>query len=142
MRRRFAIFMAFTIVSLTMGSTAAEPQGGLTVNVGKQARLVDEGRAVYIEVRITCSSDREVLEAFAYVVQNGNESDFGSIPLACADKPRHYLVRASVFPDNPAFQPGEATATAVVLLSDPLTGDTESREDSQQIKIRSWSREI
>jgi hypothetical protein len=136
MKRQFISLLVVTLMSLTMGLPVTQAQESITVKIGKPARLVKGGQAVDLRVKVTCPSSHEVLEAFAYVVQNGNESNFAFMPLICDGRPRQYAVRATVFPDSPRFRRGDATATVFILLLNPSTGETESGQASQPIQLR------
>jgi hypothetical protein len=111
---------------------------GVTVALKAKATLLEGGQAVEVKVRATCPTGYTVLEAFVYIGQEGNESDFAAIPLACQDKqkPRDFVIRVPAFPDNPPFHPGDATATAFVLIEDPATGGTLSGGDNRAIQIK------
>jgi len=137
MRRRYMISgLVVMVVSLLIGLSIAYTQDSLSIDIDKKADLVNDGQAVNLTVEIACPSGRQVLEAFAYVVQDDNQSNFGGIPLTCDGVLREYVVQIAVSPDSPLFHRGRARATAFVLLLDPATGATESGEDSQRIKLR------
>jgi hypothetical protein len=137
MRRRFLVSLPLiTLICLAFVARVAEAREGVNVAIEKPARLVDQGQAVDLKVRVSCPVGREVLEAFAYVVQNQSQSQFGSIPVRCDGRVGHHVVRVPAFPDAPPFQPGPAVATGFVLVLDPATGQTESAQDNQRIRIR------
>jgi hypothetical protein len=103
-----------TLAALT-ATAAAAASTGLSVDVKKNAGLVEGGQAVELRLRAACPAGEEVLEAFVYVTQEGNESDFASIPLICDGKKHTFIVRASSF-DTP-FHRGPAQASPFVLLT-------------------------
>jgi hypothetical protein len=121
-----------------LSASSVSAAQGITVALKANATLLEEGQAVQVRVRATCPTGYTVLEAFVYIGQEGNESDFAFIPLACQDKqkPRDFVIRVPMFPDNPPFHPGDATATAFVLIEDPATGDTLSGGDNRAIRIK------
>jgi hypothetical protein len=124
---------AFLALGLLIG--AASALESVIVELGKRAELIADGQAVEVEVEVTCALGWEVLEAFGYVVQDGNQSQFAGIPVKCKNKLREYVIRVSAFPESP-FHQGEAIASAFVLLIDPATGTTESDGDTRTIEIR------
>ncbi len=114
---------------------AAVATGGVTAEIHKRAALVAQGQAVVLKVRAACPAGAEVLEAFAYVTQNDNQSSMAAVPLTCTGEFRRYRVRAERAPDSPAFQRGSAQASAYLIVSDPQTG-TSSVSPSRTIKVR------
>jgi hypothetical protein len=137
MKRRLthALLVAM-LLTLTAALPLAYARQGVSVKIGKQATLADGGRAVDLSIKVVCPAGRDVLEAFAYVSQDGNQSSFSPIPLVCDGRSQRQVVRVTAFPDSPAFQPGVATASAFILVLDPATGGTETGQDSQTINIR------
>ena len=114
---------------------AADAAGGVTAEIRKRAALVEQGQAVALKIRAACPTGAEVLEAFAYVTQDGQQSNVAAIPLTCTGKVRQYRVRAARAPDSPAFRRGSAQASAYLLVSDPQTG-TSSVSPARPIKVR------
>jgi hypothetical protein len=56
----------------------AAAQEALAVEVAPTARLIQGGKAVVVQVTVTCPTGAEVLEAFLYVNQDGNQGEFAS----------------------------------------------------------------
>ena len=88
-----------------------------------------------VTVEVACSPDREVLEAFIHVVQDGYQSQFGGIPVRCTGRARTYLVTVRALADQP-FHTGEAHASAYVLVYDRATGAMEPGGATRTIEIR------
>jgi hypothetical protein len=124
------------IVSLTVELPVAHAQESIAVEISKKATLIQDGQAVDLQLEIACPVGREVLEAFAYVVQDDNHSNFGSIPLICDGTSHLHTVRAPGFAGGPLFRHGSATGNAFVLLLDRATGRTESGGDTRRIHIK------
>jgi hypothetical protein len=129
---RTIIGVALVLGLLIGGASALE---SVIVEIGKKATLIGDGQAVEVEVEVTCARGREVLEAFVYVVQDSNQSQFAGIPVKCNNKPRESIITVSAFPES-SFHQGEAVATAYILLIDPATGTTEADGDTRTIDIR------
>ena len=124
------------ILSASMATTAVAARGGeLRVDIKHNAVLIDAGQAVLVSVKARCPVGYDVLEAFVYISQDGNESDFGFFGLTCNGKQQRFVVRVSAF-DEARFHPGTAHASAYVLVTDPATEETLTAQDSDQIKIR------
>jgi hypothetical protein len=68
--------------------------------------LIQGGKAVVVQVTVTCPAGAEVLEAFLYVTQDGNQSQFASFQPICDDTPHTFTVRAQAVGFR--FQVGEA----------------------------------
>jgi hypothetical protein len=73
------------------------------------------GKAVAVQVTMTCPTGGEVLEAFLYVNQDGNQGQFASFQPICDDTPHTFVVRAQA--NGLRYHVGEATVSAFVLLT-------------------------
>ena len=76
--------------------------------------MVDGGQAVDVQVAVTCPAGGVVLEAFLYVTQQGNESDFAFFHPVCDGTPHSLTVRAAAL--DFVFHRGKARLSALVLL--------------------------
>jgi hypothetical protein len=77
--------------------------------------LVQGGKAVLAQVTVTCPTGAEVLEAFLYVNQDGNQGNFASFQPICDDTAHTFMVRAQAFDFR--YHVGEAQVSAYVLLT-------------------------
>jgi len=100
--------------ALLLGPRAAA-QEALVVEIAPTARLIQGGKAVVVQVTVTCPPGAEVLEAFLYVTQDGNQGQFASFQPICDDTPHTFTVRAQA--DGFRFHVGEATVSAFVLVT-------------------------
>jgi hypothetical protein len=100
--------------ALLLGPRAAA-QETLVVEIAPTARLIQGGKAVVVQVTVTCPTGAEVLEAFLYVTQDGNQGQFASFQPICDDTPHTFTVRAQA--DGFRFHVGEAQVSAFVLLT-------------------------
>jgi hypothetical protein len=120
------------LLAALLAASPAFAQVGVSAEIGKKATLLDNGRAVLVPVTVTCTSGSEALEAFVYVVQDGNTSQFGGIPVVCDDAPHTFAVRVAAL--DFLFHSGKARASAYVLV---LSGtETASTSPGGVIKIR------
>ena len=108
---------------------SALAQDVLTAEIAKKATLADDGQAVLVTVTVTCPSGSELLEAFVYIVQDGNTSQFAGLPVVCDGTAQTVTVRVPTL--EMPFQTGKARASGYVVLS---TGDPISF--GARIKIR------
>jgi hypothetical protein len=109
----------------------------LSVDIGKTATLVEGGQAVELKVKTVCAIEGfEVLEAFVYVTQNGNTSEFAPIPVSCSGIPRPQKATVRVPALDFLFQEGEANTSAFILLIDPISEETVSTSPTRAIRIR------
>jgi hypothetical protein len=109
-----------------------EAPSQVPVRLSTKGRIVDGGDAAQLRVGTLCLSGWEPLEAFIYLVQDGHQSQYGSIPITC-DGVRHvYVVRVAAL-DVP-FHEGEAAGTAYVLLLGP-SGETTSGQDDGTVTL-------
>jgi hypothetical protein len=77
--------------------------------------LVQGGKAVVVQVTVTCPTGAEVLEAFLYVNQDGNQGNFASFQPICDDTPHTFMLRAQALGFR--YHVGAAQASAFVLLT-------------------------
>ncbi len=68
-----------------------------------------------MQVTVTCPTGAEVLEAFLYVNQDGNQGRFTSFQPICDDTPHTFTVLAQA--DGFRYHVGEAQVSAFALLS-------------------------
>ena len=135
---RFRFSLGAIALGLMLQSAAVQAQTETAIpvlDIGKGASLSAGGNAVTVPIEVQCSARWEVLEAFVYIVQNKAQSANAPIPVDCGmSSPRRYDVE--VFAGPEAFEQGEATATAYVLLQDPQGGGTTALNDTATIMIR------
>jgi hypothetical protein len=93
----------------------AAAQEALAVAISPTARLLQGGKAVAVQVTVTCPTGAEVLEAFLYVTQDGNQTPFVSFQPICDDTPHTFTVRAQA--DGFRFHVGQAQVSGYVLLT-------------------------
>jgi hypothetical protein len=93
----------------------AAAQESLAVEIAPTARLLQGGKAVLVQVTVTCPTGADVLEAFLYVNQDGNQGNFAPSQPICDDAPHTFMVRAQAA--NFRYHVGEAQVSAYVLLS-------------------------
>jgi hypothetical protein len=134
--RRPATFLvtllALVGVLAALPPSAAVGQETVTATIGKKATLVDDGQAVLVTVTVACAAGSEVLEAFVYVTQDGNTSQFAGIPVVCDGTAHTFTVRVPAL-DSPLHL-GKATASGYVLVTSG-TG-TASASPTATITIR------
>ena len=92
------------------------------LTLGPRAKIVGQGMAARIPIQGLCTPGAEVLESFVYVSQDGQSSEWGSIPLVCDGASHDALVEVQTI--DFAFHPGLATASGYALVTDPRTGLT------------------
>ena len=138
MKRKFSnILLVLTLAATAVFASPAYAKESLSVDIGKNATLVEGGQAVELKVKTVCAIEGFiVLEAFVYVTQNGNQSQFAGLPVSCSDSHRPLKSTIRVPALDFLFQEGEANASAFILLIDPITGDTLSTGSSEVIQIR------
>ena len=139
MKRKFnTILLIITLTITVMLARPAFAQQRLSVDIiGKTATLVDGGQAVELKVKTVCAIEGvQVLEAFVYVTQNGNTSQFAPIPVSCGDNPRPQKSVVRIPALDFLFQEGEANTSAFVLVYNPVTGEDFSTGDTEIIRIR------
>jgi hypothetical protein len=107
------------IVLLGLGALLLAPpaaaQETLAVEIAPTARLIQGGKAVDVQVTVTCPTGAEVLEAFLYVNQDANQGQFAFFQPVCDDTPHTFTVRAQA--NGFRYHVGQAQVSAFVLLT-------------------------
>ena len=139
MKIRSKIILLFVLVLLLAAARngAALAKQALSIDISRTATLVDGGQAVEVNIKTVCAIEGvEVFEAFVYVTQNGNQSQFAPISVSCSgsSKPQKSIARVPAL--DFLFQKGDANASAYVLLVDPITGADYSVSVGEAIRIR------
>jgi hypothetical protein len=116
--RILAVMCGVLVVLLTPPAAA---QATLAVEISKKATLLDGGQAVDVQVTVMCSAGEVVLEAFVYVTQEGNESQFAFFQPICDGSPHNFTVRAEVL--DFVCHRGKARVSGYLLLE---SGETTS----------------
>ncbi len=139
-RQLARLFIAVLAATYALGMLAGPPriavaQESLTAEIANQAKLQNNGQAVRLTISVYCPAGYEVLEAFVYITQDGNQSQYGRIPVRCDGKQHGYTVRVIAYDGRP-FQYGSASASGYILVYNPTTGTTQSTSPTQDITIR------
>jgi hypothetical protein len=133
---RRAVIVGCVIASIAASAlvapASAAPPGPVQASIAPQATLVDSGAAVIVSVTVSCAGGSDVLEAFIYVTQDGQQSPFVGIPVRCGGKERTYAVRVPA-PEGTVFHAGTATASGYVLVD--KKGNVTSASPSQTLVI-------
>jgi hypothetical protein len=107
------------VVLIGLGALLLAPRAAAqevpVVEIAPTARLLQGGKAVAVQVTVTCEAGAEVLEAFLYVNQDGNQGQFASFQPTCDDTPHTFIVRAPALGFR--YHVGQAQVSAFVLLS-------------------------
>src|SRR4030095_6270690 len=111
---------AVHILAALMGMLAvllmprAVAQETLAIEVARKATSVDGGQAVELQVTVTCPAGAEVLEAFLYVTQDGNQSPFAFFQPVCDGVPHTFPVQIQAATGF-AFQQGRTQVSGYLL---------------------------
>jgi hypothetical protein len=115
MARPLRILVVLIGLGALLLAPRAAAQEALAVEIAPTARLLQGGRAVVVQVTVTCPTGAQVREAFLYVNQDGNQGQFASFQPICDDTPHTFVVRAQA--NGFRYHVGEATVSAFVLLA-------------------------
>ena len=128
-----SLILVAAVAAVLAPAAAAQEKTTLQAQFAKQGALVEGGLAVDVRVTVRCPAGYRVLEAFAYVTQDGNQSQFAPIPVVCDGKRHTYTVRVRGFEP---FHRGTARASGYILVENPETGATQSVSPTAEIKLR------
>lgn len=132
MLRCAVALLVASVFAATAASVTAAPPGPVQASVAPEASLVDGGAAVLVDVIVSCAGGSDVLEAFVYVTQGDQQSQFVPIPVRCGGRARSYTVRVPA-PAGTAFQAGRASVSGYILVD--RQGTVTSASPSQTITI-------
>jgi hypothetical protein len=115
MARPLRILVVLIGLGALLLAPRAAAQETLAVEIAPTARLLKGGKAVAVQVTVTCPTGAEVLEAFLYVNQDGNQGAFASFQPVCDGTPHPFTVTAQAVGFR--YHVGQAQVSAFVLLS-------------------------
>lgn len=132
MRRHAVVVLVVSAFAILADPVAGVRPGPVQASVSSDATLVDGGTAVLVDVTVRCAGGSDVLEAFVYVTQDGQQSQFVPIPVRCGGRARTYTVRVPA-PEGTTFHAGTASASGFVLVD--KKGNVTSASPSQALTI-------
>jgi hypothetical protein len=109
------IILVLSATLMVMNARPAAAQETLSIHVDRKATLIDGGQAVDLRVTVTCPAGATVLEAFLYVVQDGNQSNFAPLQPVCDGTAHAFTVRVHAA-DSP-LRGGKAQVSGYLLLA-------------------------
>jgi hypothetical protein len=127
-----ACLVAFLFLLASVAPVSGAPPGSVQASIAPEATLVDAGAGVLVRVTVSCAGGSDVLEAFVYVTQDGQQSRFTPIPVRCGGPARTYTVRVPA-PEGTVFHVGTASASGYVLVD--KHGNVTSASPSQTLTI-------
>ena len=127
------VFAAAAIAVLVLAAAPAEAGPAAFVRIKPNVTLVDGGDGALVTVVARCARGYHVLEAFAYVNQDGFSSEFGFFPLQCGTGAQRFTRRVETLDFD--FHAGQGTASALVLVENNA-GDTADAQDNRQVTLR------
>ena len=116
--RSLLIGAAALLAALVVAAPAAAAP---TAEIAPDAKRLKGGKFAAVAVTVTCGSGETVLEAFVYLVQNGNQSPFAPIRDVVCDGTAHVYVVTVAAPTGERFRRGEARASGYVLTNQGST---------------------
>ena len=78
-----ACLVAFLVLLASVAPVSGAPPGSVQASIAHEATLVDAGAGVLVRVTVSCAGGSDVLEAFVYVTQDGQQSRFTPISIRC-----------------------------------------------------------
>jgi hypothetical protein len=107
------VLVAAALLSVAPASVAATKE--ITFSVEPVAVSSADGTTLTVRVTVSCPANYSVLEAFVYVVQGGQQSNFVGIPLTCRPSGQEYTLTVPA-PEGQAWTEGDASLSGFVLL--------------------------
>lgn len=143
--KRFVSLITVAALMVTMLLPAASPTAAeshrqqadvVVVEVGPTAKLVDDGQAVRVKVKVECEPPAEVLEALITVHQDEGAAfgEAGITSVVCDG--RTHMQMEEVEALDSTFDRGEAFVSAFVLVClDAECAETAQGQDSRVVRI-------
>jgi hypothetical protein len=125
-----AAVMAAFLVTLAGPQVDAAPRPKASVEVADTGVLAPDGQSVTLDITASCARGWQVLEAFIMISQPQTGGTAG-IRLSCTGKVQTFAVTVPSL--DAAFQPGDAQASAFVLIE--RRGRTQQAQDSETIVL-------
>jgi hypothetical protein len=129
MLRRSLVSVVVVLLVLAPAVATAAPS---PLDISDRGRISADGQRVTVRISATCPMGWDVLEANVSVSQDA-ASGLGGFGIACTGHP--VSARATVVSFGGAYEPGPASASAFILLIDPVTGVTMSLSTSETIRL-------
>jgi hypothetical protein len=113
--------------------TTAQEEEIVRVEVGPTAKLIADGQAVRVKVKVACEPVGDVLEASVEVFQADayGQGFFGFV--MCDGRTHVHKIKVEAL--DSTFHRGEAFVSAFVLLEDPETGETAQGGDLRLVRV-------
>ena len=132
--KRFCLtlLLAAVLPLLAVMPASAAPTQAITVSVESIAVASADGTSLTVRLTVSCPANYTVLEAFLYVVQGGQQSNFVGIPLSCRPHGRQYTLTVPAL-GGLTWSAGEASLSGYILLERKSTTLSASPAASLQI---------
>jgi hypothetical protein len=117
----------------TGAANARQQADSVVVDVGPTAKLLEDGQAVRVKVKVACEPGWQVLEANVSATQGATSSLAGIGGVVCDGKPHVHKVRVNALDGQ--FSRGTASVSAFVLLLDPATQTTVQGQDARTVSV-------
>ena len=136
------IMLALSLVALMVvalpptGAATAQEEEVVTVEVGPTAKLIDDGQAVQVRVKVTCEAPAQVLEAAVFAQQDEQtiSGEAGITSVVCDGNSQVRFVEVNA--QEGTFHRGEAFVSAFALVClDPDCVETADGGDTRIVKV-------
>ena len=135
MTRRLLLMLSTVALALGLAAPAASAAPSpVRADVRPVADLLDGGQGVRIYIKASCPEGYQVLEALAYVVQDGMTSSMRGFTIPCDG--RKHSVTVEVISFDAPFTGGKAFVTSFLLVIDAAGQETISGGERRQVDLR------
>ncbi len=142
MIKRFMWLVTLAALMVTMllptgAANARQQADSVVVEVGPTARLIDDGQAVQVKVKVSCEPPAEVLEALVTVHQDeGAAFGEGFLGSSAVCDVRQHVHRVEVQALDSTFHSGEAFVSGFVLVClDAECVETAQGQDTRVVRV-------
>jgi hypothetical protein len=131
----FMVTVALVVaLILAAGAASAQEEEAVTVEVGPTAKLIEDGQAVQVKVKVTCEPVDHVLEGLLFVQQEDAYGEGFLSSVVCDGKTHVHMEEVEAL-DGP-FHRGEAFVSAFVLVClDEECADSAQGQETRLVRV-------
>lgn len=139
MTKRIVLMVTVAVMMMAMilaaGTASAQEEEAVTVEVGPTAKLIDDGQAVRVKVKVSCEPVVDHVQEALLFVQQEDAYGEGFLRSVVCDGRTHVHLEEVEALDGP-FHSGEAFVSAFVLVClDGLCADTAQGQETRPVRV-------
>ena len=137
MKRFIALLSVATLMVALLpptGAVSAQEEEVVTVEVGPTAKLIEDGHAVRVKVKVSCEPVDHVLEALIFVQQEDAYGEGFLRSVVCDGRTHVHMEEVEAL--SSTFHPREAWVSAFVLVClDAECAETAQGQETRLVRV-------